>query len=445
MRIKMMNYIINHRMKILLLLNAGVLALFVLGYFIMTEEFLMQRQAIIGQLYRTDEKIAKEVVDSMFLADTSAGNMEQGYIAMQKLGYTDKGYQYLIRALPVNMNLIILSILLITILLLIIILFRKITIDHMKYLLNLDSKISQSIKNKQELLVSDVLSREKNQLESNLREWIHQLLQEEAYSNHRNRQLQDFIENVAHQIRTPISCISISLDMMKEDSGDNDQRIDDCFLQISEIKTMMKRLLQIGSLEAGKIIFERDKLNILEMVHMLVRSVKAGHPASNIQIHYRVKEDLRHTVSIIEGTDKDIQKIDSENAWDYEFFGDYEWLYEAIGNVIGNSLTHTQGSKTVQVKLESYQEFINIIILDDGEGISEEDIPYIFDRFHTRNKGSDVRGEFHAGIGLNLAKLIIEGHYGTIKAHNGAEGGAVFQITLPKYTMKEKVPAVRFL
>ena len=71
---------------------------------------------------------------------------------------------------------------------------------------------------------------------------------------------------------------------------------------------------------------------------------------------------------------------------------------------------------------------------DHGEGLSEKDIPNLFDRFYMPEK----KKENHTGIGLNLSKLIFEAHFGTVYVYNHAEGGAVFNVLLPMYTLKPR-------
>ena len=87
----------------------------------------------------------------------------------------------------------------------------------------------------------------------------------------------------------------------------------------------------------------------------------------------------------------------------------------------------------VYVTLRQGENKAVIIIEDDGYGFNEEDIPYLFERFYS---SKDIHATKHYGIGLNLAKLIIEGHYGKITAYNREKGGVGFCIELPQYKLK---------
>ncbi|MDO5403557.1 MAG: HAMP domain-containing sensor histidine kinase, partial [Eubacteriales bacterium] len=111
--------------------------------------------------------------------------------------------------------------------------------------------------------------------------------------------------------------------------------------------------------------------------------------------------------------------------------GDYDWLLDAFSNVISNSAEHAD---KVYIGVETSREKCVITIKDNGGGFEKENIDKIFDRFESGNGAKT----FHMGIGLNLAKLVIEAHYGKISAYNDYEaGGAVFKIVLPQYQLKK--------
>ena len=121
-----------------------------------------------------------------------------------------------------------------------------------------------------------------------------------------------------------------------------------------------------------------------------------------------------------------------------KMYADEGWLLEALINVISNCYEHINQKKDgmVYIDISSNSEVCMITISDNGDGIQDCDIAGIFDRFMSR-KSQD---EFHAGIGLNLSKLIIEAHHGNIRAGNSDKyGGAQFKIILPLYKFKGKL------
>ena len=110
------------------------------------------------------------------------------------------------------------------------------------------------------------------------------------------------------------------------------------------------------------------------------------------------------------------------------YHGSPEWLREAFINILDNAEKYGSGSQLPELMLEELPEEYRITLRDYGPGFSEEDLPHLFDRFYRAQKL--VKG--HVGLGLNLTKLIIEGHKGTIHAENHPEGGALFTILLPR-------------
>lgn len=116
------------------------------------------------------------------------------------------------------------------------------------------------------------------------------------------------------------------------------------------------------------------------------------------------------------------------------YYGDYEWLKEAFSNIFTNCTQHDKSGIPLEVTCRKFAEYYMIRIRDHGPGFCEEDIPNLFSRFYTPKN----QKQGHVGIGLNLARLIVEGHNGTIHAANHEEGGAVFEILLPIYLLKEE-------
>ena len=114
------------------------------------------------------------------------------------------------------------------------------------------------------------------------------------------------------------------------------------------------------------------------------------------------------------------------------YYGDYELLREGFMNLVINGLEHDTSGMPLEIMCSQDADRLRVTVRDHGSGLCEKDIPYLFDRFYTPEKTKAN----HTGIGLNLAKLIFEGHFGSIYVSNHAEGGAVFHVILPRYSLK---------
>jgi len=106
------------------------------------------------------------------------------------------------------------------------------------------------------------------------------------------------------------------------------------------------------------------------------------------------------------------------------FLGDYNWELEALTNIVKNSIEHSRENSKIYITAESNNFFLKIIVKDEGNGIIKEDIKHIFDRFYKSKNSS----EDSIGIGLSLAKSIIEKDNGYIEVTSELEKGTEFEI-----------------
>ena len=171
---------------------------------------------------------------------------------------------------------------------------------------------------------------------------------------------------------------------------------------ITKTEHLVSVLLKISKLDAGTVQFEKKTTDLSSILE------KSAEP---LLIPMDIKNQKLN--------------INVENIY---FDCDSAWCIEAFGNILKNCAEHTPENGEITVTAEDTPIFTEIIITDTGSGIGEEDLPHIFDRFY---KGKNSSKESF-GVGLNLAKMIILGHNGTIKAENGQFCGAKFTIRFYK-------------
>ena len=162
----------------------------------------------------------------------------------------------------------------------------------------------------------------------------------------------------------------------------------------------MERLLKIGRFEAGKIIMNKQEERLDRILLDIISN-------------YNVNSDLE----------------------ELSLYCDAKWLYEAFSCLIENCVDHNKANTPVTVRMKTSEDKVVVLIEDEGDGFRKEDIPYIFERFYSVEKAGSVG---HYGIGLNLAKMIIEEHYGKVSAYNKESGGAGFKVELPILKLKIK-------
>lgn len=221
----------------------------------------------------------------------------------------------------------------------------------------------------------------------------------------------DFAENlsnIAHQIKTPITAISLSVQMMKQDlyEGENfpssassapGRHLEQAEKQILRLTHLEEALLVLSRIDAGTIFLQKKEIDVFTVLVLA---------ADNLQELFTGS-----------GTSVDIPELG-----EMMITADLDWTMEAIMNLMKNCMEHSDGG-TVRCSYAQNPLYTEILIWDDGEGFAKEDLPHLFERFY-RGKNA---GEGGIGIGLALAKEMIERQNGTIRAKN-RPGGALFEI-----------------
>ena len=374
-------------------------------------------KSMIGRLYEEDPESAEQMMGWLFEGERG-GAVEKGEEALTALGYTDKGAEYLYeqsRLYTFSAGMVCVEILAGIALLILFVwmerlreereeeLVRRIRSGEMAPAASGREQPEETADGGSQSDGAAQPEEPEQALEYEIAKLFERLEAEEHYLQEKNLMTQNFIENIAHQIKTPLSCISISQERILEGTeGEARELAQQSLRYTDEIGKLMKRLLDIGRLEAGKVIWHREMFRIADLL-----------------------EDC--AASLEDGTERILTMGDREA----EYYGDYEWLKEAFSNILKNCLEHDASGEKITASLTQSREGIKIVIRDHGPGILEKDLPHIFDRFYLPEK----TGTSHVGIGLNLARLVIEQHFGTVAARNAEGGGAEFTVILPAYSI----------
>lgn len=222
-------------------------------------------------------------------------------------------------------------------------------------------------------------------------------------SNREKIFLKNMISDISHQMKTPLSSLSIFNDILLDSDIGEEERID--FLkkgrtQIDRMKWLIINLLKSSKIEAGAIEFKKEVVPVSIMIGKALDVIGKKADISNIEII----------------GDRKIK-----------FYGDENWTIEALVNIIKNGIEH--GGENIKIEIRESEVFIRVIIRDDGEGIDPKDLPNIFKRFY---KSGESKKDDSIGIGLYLSKLIIEGQNGTIEVKSQKNLGTDFIITFIK-------------
>ncbi len=219
------------------------------------------------------------------------------------------------------------------------------------------------------------------------------------------KRLSEAIEDIFHQLRTPLTSMNLSVEMLRDPGLPPERRFriaQELKQSLHRIRWQVEALLRISKIDAGTALFRQDRILVSELVEKAAQELL-------------IPMELREQKFIC-----DIPEA--------HFQGDLLWTAEAFGNLLKNAVEHTPDQGEIRVTAEETPVYTEIVLRDNGPGFSEEEIPYLFDRFFRgKNAGADS-----IGIGLALARMIITGQNGTITAKNLPDGGACFVIRFYK-------------
>lgn len=218
------------------------------------------------------------------------------------------------------------------------------------------------------------------------------------------KELSVALSDISHQIKTPLTSINIMLDIIKEDEIDENLKreyLHQITKQLDSINWLITVILKLSRLESGMVEFAREDIDVKILLEDIKKQMAVALEIKNQNLYLKVQANCH-------------------------MIGDYNWTKEALTNIVKNCIEHTAENKNIYIEVEENCLYLQIIIKDEGEGISKEDLPNIFKRFY---KGKDSSKESF-GIGLALAKTIIEKQNGEIRVQSKIGEGTQFRIRI---------------
>lgn len=214
-----------------------------------------------------------------------------------------------------------------------------------------------------------------------------------------------FLANVSHELRTPISNVHVTIEAL-QNGAVGEPELRDRFLQTIQDETrrlsrLIDDLLDLGRLEAGVSQLDQQIIFLKSPIMRAINAVESRLKAAGVSVHV--------------------------NVADLSIQGDPERLVQALLNVLNNAIKHSQAGGTIVVTGTKDRKYAVINVEDQGPGIQPKDLPHVFEQFYTTDPSRRGTG---TGLGLTIAKRIVEAHGGTIAVSNTRQG-ATFTICLP--------------
>lgn len=218
--------------------------------------------------------------------------------------------------------------------------------------------------------------------------------------------LADSISDISHQLKTPITSMFVMIDLIRDKTLPQDKREEftrNIRSQLERLQWLVTSLLKLSKIDAGKIEFKKENVNVKKLI---------SKATEHLLIPMEIKE----------------QTLEISGEEETKFIGDFNWSSEAITNIIKNCIEHTPYGGRIDIDFCETPIYTVLKIVDNGEGIHKEDLPYIFNRFY-KGRNADNNS---IGIGLAMSKSILQNQGGTIEVTSEKDKGTEFTIKIYK-------------
>ena len=365
------------------------------------QELLLHDYGVAGHLLNNESELSI----SAFTSQPNENDIERGRAALASIGYDETTSMRFLPAVQIYRNQTMFSVFL-----LLVFLFGAIYLSLFLYLRRQHKAFSNAENTIRQFLDGNTTSRIECSQAGDWYSLFHAInematiLSAHAENQRQTKEfLQDIISDVSHQIKTPLSALKMYHEIIE--SHKNDAATVSSFTEKSqrEIKRMedvIYTLLKLARLDAGIIQMEKAPENLSVLMQDVLERFETWAEREHKTITLSGKEDVVLSCDAL-------------------------WVSEAIGNIVKNALEHTENGGHIGVKWSQSPLMTQIEISDDGKGIHPEDLYNIFKRFYRSRFSSDVHG---IGLGLPLAKSIVEAHGGTISVTSSLGAGTTFTL-----------------
>ena len=365
------------------------------------QELLLHDYGVAGHLLNNE----KELSISAFTSQPNENDIERGRAALASIGYDETTSMRFLPAVQIYRNQTMFSVFL-----LLVFLFGAIYLSLFLYLRRQHKAFSNAENTIRQFLDGNTTSRIECSQAGDWYSLFHAInematiLSAHAENQRQTKEfLQDIISDVSHQIKTPLSALKMYHEIIeghKDDAATVSSFTEKSQREIKRMEDVIYTLLKLARLDAGIIQMEKTPENLSVLMQDVLERFETWAEREHKTITLSGKEDVVLSCDAL-------------------------WVSEAVGNIVKNALEHTENGGHIGVKWSQSPLMTQIEISDDGKGIHPEDLYNIFKRFYRSRFSSDVHG---IGLGLPLAKSIVEAHGGTISVTSSLGAGTTFTL-----------------
>ncbi|API88927.1 histidine kinase [Marinilactibacillus sp. 15R] len=218
----------------------------------------------------------------------------------------------------------------------------------------------------------------------------------------------EFTANFAHELRTPLATLRSHIEAFQDGIWEPDsKRLEQCHEELMRLVRLVNELEKLIAAENPQIRLDKTRLETSKLLSF-------------------IKEQF-NPLFMKKGVYLEVQNTE-EQHW---FNGDRDKIIQILTNIVNNALQYTPKGERVSIYIKEKNDQISFIVKDEGEGISEDDLPFLFERFYRGDKSRD-RKTGGVGIGLSIVKALVEAHQGKIKIESQSNVGTTVEVQLPK-------------
>ena len=212
--------------------------------------------------------------------------------------------------------------------------------------------------------------------------------------------------NVAHELRTPLTSIGTHIEAMIEGVWEpTNERLQSCHEEILRIGKIIQDLENLAKVESENLKLDKTQINLTELSEKAVGNFEADIDKKNLKVS-------------IDGTSSDI-------------FADRDRISQVLINLVSNAVKYTPENGVIKIFISEDKQFVRLRVNDNGIGIPQDELPYVFERFYRADKSRN-RMTGGSGIGLAIVKSIVSAHGGMVEAESHLNEGSCFIVKLPK-------------
>ncbi len=271
---------------------------------------------------------------------------------------------------------------------------------------NLCDRVDEVLHGKEHAAFSEFQEGELSILASEIHKMTVRLREQNAQLSHEQQFMKEAMEDISHQLRTPLTSTMLIVGMMRDAGLSHKERME--YLQelyglLTRMQWLIETMLTISRLEAGAVKFQRTQVSCRELIASAMEPLSIAMELKDITVEITIEENP-------------------------VFWGDQPYCTEALTNLLKNCMEHTPQGGSISIKASENGIYTEILITDSGNGIDEKDLPHIFERFY---RSSEFAKNGY-GIGLAFARKIIAAQNGSLRVRNAVPHGAQFELRLYK-------------